>query len=31
MEIALALVGCTTLFTLWVVLPKVLQSRSNAA
>ncbi len=30
MEIALALIGFTACFTLWVVLPKFLQSRSNA-
>ncbi len=30
MEMALALVGFTTLFTLWVVLPKFLKSRASA-
>ena len=30
MEIALALVGFTAFFALWVVLPKFLQSRNNA-
>ena len=30
MEMALALVGFTTFFALWVVLPKFLKSRSAA-
>ena len=30
MELAIALVGFTVLFTLWVVLPKFLKSRSSA-
>ncbi len=30
MELALGFIGFTALFALWVVLPKFLQSRSNA-
>ncbi len=30
MELAIALVGFTALFTLWVVLPKFLKSRSSS-